>query len=188
MNLHDISEACEYKITGGDEYCWKCYGSYARTLDFESEHGYVSIIHDSRTQFIFEGTTESKADGMRPYRWVHPDVRDALKEEAVYRGVDNDFAWDEIRWIDLETEEDFLEKATAIMAGEEFDQRVIVPIELSDADFNRLAKMAHERDITFNELVCEILRLEIERIQREKDDDCSGTGCGNACAGCSCGT
>jgi DNA-directed RNA polymerase subunit RPC12/RpoP len=43
---------------------------------------------------------------------------------------------------------------------------VDVPIDISDETFNTLAKMAHEQDITFNELVCRILREEMEKEEK----------------------
>lgn len=41
-------------------------------------------------------------------------------------------------------------------------EKVDIDIELSDEDFLILAKMAHERDITFNQLVEEILSKALE--------------------------
>ncbi len=40
--------------------------------------------------------------------------------------------------------------------------KVEVQIEISDEDFLILAKMAHERDITFNQLVEEIIKKALE--------------------------
>jgi len=48
------------------------------------------------------------------------------------------------------------------------DNRVDVPIELTDEDWYTLMKMAHERDITLNQLVEEILTLEINRLEKEQ--------------------
>ena len=47
------------------------------------------------------------------------------------------------------------------------DNRVDVPIELTDEQWYSLMKMAHERDITLNQLVGEILTLEMQRIEKE---------------------
>lgn len=41
-------------------------------------------------------------------------------------------------------------------------EKVNVEIEISDNDFLILAKMAHEKDITFNQLVEEILSKALE--------------------------
>jgi hypothetical protein len=43
----------------------------------------------------------------------------------------------------------------------ENDTRENVEIDLSDEDFIQIAKLAHERDITFNQMVEEILRAKI---------------------------
>ena len=48
------------------------------------------------------------------------------------------------------------------------DNRVDVPIELSYEYWYTLMKIAHERDITLNQLVEHILTLEIERIEKEQ--------------------
>ena len=48
----------------------------------------------------------------------------------------------------------------------EKEEAVDVPIDLSDEDFTLLAKMAHERGITFNELCNNILRAEMEKEEK----------------------
>ena len=45
---------------------------------------------------------------------------------------------------------------------------VEVPIDISDEDFTYLAKMAHEKDITLNQLITDILRKQMEREDKEK--------------------
>jgi macrodomain Ter protein organizer (MatP/YcbG family) len=64
-----------------------------------------------------------------------------------------------VKWIDLEVEEDFLEKAKAMFNGQEFDTRVQVPIDLDDRLMLKLCMQAHERDITLNKMI-EILLQE----------------------------
>ena len=48
------------------------------------------------------------------------------------------------------------------------DNRVDVPIELTDEQWYSLMKMAHERDITLNQLVEQILTLEMERLEKDE--------------------
>ena len=48
------------------------------------------------------------------------------------------------------------------------DNRVDVPIELTDEQWYSLMKTAHERDITLNQLVEEILTLEINRLEKDE--------------------
>ena len=44
-----------------------------------------------------------------------------------------------------------------------------VEIELSDYEFITLAKMAHEKDVTFNQFCNTILREHISRLESEKE-------------------
>ena len=182
MKLKAVNEALDHRIDDGSESQGKCYPT-ARYLDYDTAFGHVSVIFNTTDQEIYEATIEIKDTGSRPYRWLNPETKDAMLAEASQRGVDKDNAWDDVNWIDLETEEDFLEKAKAIMNGEKFDKRIQVPIELSDEDFLALAKMAHERDITFNEMICETLREVIKGLQHEKTTTDSGTGCCGKCSG-----
>jgi hypothetical protein len=67
-------------------------------------------------------------------------------------------AWDDVDYTDLEVDEDWLDKATSIVDGEDYDTRVQVPVDFTDQELLTYMKIAHERDITFNELVEEALR------------------------------
>lgn len=54
---------------------------------------------------------------------------------------------------------------------EEVDNRVDIPVDLSDEEFLAIAKMAHERDITFNKMVEFILQTEMDRLKAEQKDE-----------------
>jgi macrodomain Ter protein organizer (MatP/YcbG family) len=79
--------------------------------------------------------------------------KDVYLDEAKERGVDPDQAWDDVKWVDLDVESDFLEKAKAMFNGEEFDTRVQVEVDLDDATILKLSMEAHKRDITLNKMV-----------------------------------
>ena len=78
--------------------------------------------------------------------------------EAVDRNVDPNVAWDDTNWVDLETEEDFIDKASKMFAGETFDTRIVVPLDLDNDTIIQLSMEAHKRDITLNQMVEELLR------------------------------
>jgi hypothetical protein len=162
MHLKDVNENLEHRIIGGSEYGWKCYGDNARYLDYESEYAHCSCIFDTMTQEIYEVTVDMKDSEHRPYRWLNPVTKHVMYEEAAYREIDVDKAWDEVTWIDLETEQDFLEKASAIFKGQPFDTRVSVPLDLNDEELFVMMKLAHERDITLNQLMVEVLQAAID--------------------------
>jgi macrodomain Ter protein organizer (MatP/YcbG family) len=94
---------------------------------------------------------------------LNPDYKNAFYKEAKKRKVDPEQAWDDVKFIDLEMEEDFLEKATAIFSGEEFDTRVKVEFDLDDRSILQLATEAHKRDITLNKMIEIILQEVIDR-------------------------
>ena len=69
--------------------------------------------------------------------------------------------------------DDFIQKCLAIRAGEDYDTRVQVPVDFSDEELLQYMKLAHERDMTFNELVEEALRhalVEVEAGRLTKED------------------
>ena len=51
------------------------------------------------------------------------------------------------------------------------DNRVEIEIELADEEWFTLMKIAHEQDITLNQLVERVLTAEIDRLKKEQDND-----------------
>jgi hypothetical protein len=168
MHLSQVNEITDHRITEGSEYCWNCYPN-ARYLSYESEFAHVSVLYSTETQEIYEADVSVKVDNwfdedknMRPYRWLNPEYKDAMISEAKTRKVKWRKAWDDVKWIDLEVEEDFLEKTKAIFNGESHDKRIQVPIELEDDVMLELCMEAHKRDITLNQMVEKVLREVID--------------------------
>lgn len=157
MYLKKVIDTFEYHIVGGSEYQWNCYGQNVRYLDFESEHAHASALFDTVTKEIYEVIVTSKNDSIKPYRYLNPQTKQAYFDESRKRKIDPFIAWDTVKFVDCETEEDFCEKANSIFNGLEFDDRVEVPLELTDDEIFQLMKMAHARDMTLNQLVESIL-------------------------------
>ena len=166
MKLNEVNEVLDHKITGGSEYQWNCYPD-GRYLDYESDFAHVSVIYSTDDQTVYQAEIsvkrESWDEDKKPYRWLNPDYKDALYKESEKRKTHLDIAWDDVKWIDLEMEEDFLEKATAIFSGEECDTRVRFPVDLDDDVILKLAMEAHKRDITLNKMIEIILQEVIDR-------------------------
>jgi hypothetical protein len=117
-------------------------------------------VFDTKTQTVykFEAHDYSKENS---YRWVHPDWREIYEKEALNRGVDHRQAYDDVNYIELDDDTDIREKAACIVAGIDYDERVKVPLDLPESLINKLFRMAHEQDITLNELVEKIITEEI---------------------------
>lgn len=166
ITLKQWLETVNYRITEGSDYCWTCYGPNAYDLsswDNDQDGCSANIIFDTVTQEVYEvGVCDYRRE--RAYRFINPNHRKDYKDEAKSRSVDADQAWDGVDYTDLETEEDFLEKARAIMNNKEYDTRIKIPIDLPDSELMFLFKMAHERDMTFNDFVEEILVTKLKEL------------------------
>jgi hypothetical protein len=165
--MKEWMELVSYRITEGSDYCWQCYGDNAYALDsWNGDHDGHSftIIFDTKDQTVYEVQAHDYVH-QRAYRMINEDFRKKMKKESKRRNVDKDEAWDNVDYVDLEVDDDFFQKALAIRAGEDYDTRVSVPVDISDEDLLQYMKLAHERDITFNELVEEALRHAIAEVE-----------------------
>ena len=163
--IKQFMETVNYRITEGSDYGWQCYGHNAYMLDSwngEQDGHSLTIIFDTKTQEVYEVQAHDYVN-QRAYRWINPDYVKKNNKEARKRDVDRKEAWDNVDYVDLETVDDFFEKAQAIVQGQPYDTRVQVPIDLSDHDMFQLMKMAHEHDITLNQMVEVLLKKVIEQ-------------------------
>lgn len=168
ITLKQFMDIVSYRITEGSEYCWNCYGPDAFCLDSwngDQDGHSLTIIFDTKTQAVYEVQAHDYQRN-RAYRFINPNFKFDHDVESANRGVDADEAWDDLNYVDLEIEEDFLEKARAIVNGDDYDTRVEVPLTLPDDALFRLMQLAHEQDITLNQLIEQLLR---EHIQRYRD-------------------
>jgi len=166
ITMREFMELIDYKITEGSSYLWNCYGHNAYCLDswngVHGKGGYsFSIVFSTKTQKVYEVSVCDYTND-RAYRMINPAYIKKFNKENIIRGLDRNCAWDNVNYIDLETVDDFIQKCLAIKAGEKYDTRIEVPLELDDETSFKLMKMAHERDITFNQMVEEILRTVID--------------------------
>jgi hypothetical protein len=148
ITLKEWMELVDYRITEGSDY--NLYSSRAYNLNSwdgsQTGHSFA-ITFDTITQVVYCVEACDYANN-RAYRLVNPD----------YKGVDdNNQAWDDVNWIDLEVDDDFFQKALAIKEGEVYDNRVMIPLTLPDDEMFEIMKMAHERDMTLNAFIEEVL-------------------------------
>ena len=168
LTLKEFFEVTNYRISEGSEYGWECYGPNAYRLDAwngdQNGHSH-SIVFDTKTQEVYEVTSYDYRNN-RAYRLMNPDFAKKHKKEAKRRQVDHKEAFDNVDYIDLEVDDDWIQKALSIEAEEiDYDTRVQVPLTLDRDQMFELMQMAHEKDMTLNQFVEMILRQEIERLE-----------------------
>lgn len=165
ITLKQWMEVVEYRVTEGSEYCWKCYGYDAYALDSwngDNEGHSFTVIFDTKTQVVYEVQAHDYKNN-RAYRMINPEFVEANRKEAEQKNVSRTEAWENTSYVDLDLEEDFLEKAKAIVNGEDYDTRVRIPLDFTDEELLTYMTMAHERDMTFNAFIEEALRHAIDK-------------------------
>jgi len=160
--MQQFMETIDYRVTDSSEYLWQCFGDNAQTLGSNGSGYTINITFDCQNQTVYEMEAHDYVND-RAYRLINPDFAQAYRDEAVSRNLRPDEAYDDVDFVNLECDEDILEKAQAMVRGKTYDTRVQVPITLPDDELLILMKMAHERDITLNELVENML----EQFMRE---------------------
>ena len=171
ITMKEWMELVNYRITEGSDYGWQCYGSDAYMLDSWNGHheGHsFTIIFDTKDQTVYEVQAHDYVHN-RAYRMINEDFAKKNRKEAKRRDIDRAEAWDDVDYVDLDVDDDFFQKALAIREGEDYDTRVSVPLELDDAAMFQMMRMAHERDLTLNEFVEDVLRKAIEEKELASD-------------------
>jgi len=161
ITLEQWLKAIKYRITEGSDYNWESYGPNAYSLDYWDQlHNGVdtSIIIDKLTGIVYQCEVCDYEKNVA-YRIINPAFKDSHIGEAEQKNLDHgyvDEAWENVPYCDSEVD-DFLEKLHAIVNHESYDTRSSVSLDLDEKTTFTLMKMAHEKDITFNQLICNIL-------------------------------
>lgn len=162
ISLKDFFECTDYRITEGSAYMWSCYGTSAYQMDswngkYRGTGGHtINVVFDKSTQVVYEMQAWDD-DRNRAYRWIHPEYLQSVKDECTRRSIDFTEACDDMKFIDIEVPKDMLDKACAISHDKEYDSRIQVELDLSEEELLTMMKIAHERDITFNQLIEDVL-------------------------------
>jgi hypothetical protein len=175
LTIKEWMELVDYRITEGDSYGWQCFGSDAYSLSSWNgdQNGWsFNIVFDTKTQTVYTVEVCDYAHS-RAYRMINPDYKSDHDQEASQHNVSAKEAWDGCDFIDLEEDDDFIQKSLAIKSGEDYDTRVSVPLTVPDDALFELMKQAHEQDITLNQLVENILRefVDHEKTKAHLSDD-----------------
>jgi hypothetical protein len=173
INLKQFFEITNYRITEGGDYGWSCYGPNSYHLSsWNGVHGAggwsANAVFDTQTQTVYEVEVCDYSHD-RAYRLINPEFAEAQSREAKQRGILMSEAWDNVKWVDLEVDLDWLEKAQAIVAGAAYDDRVQIELNLDEDLLFDLMKLAHKQDTTLNQLVETILREHIDNHQPTVD-------------------
>ena len=169
ITIKEWMELVDYRITEGDAFGWQCYGPNAYQLSswngLHDKGGWsFNIVFSTKTQKVYEVTVCDYTRN-RAYRMIAENKRERHRKEAEYRVVDVNEAWDDVNYVDLEVDDDFIQKCLAIKAGEDYEDTVSVPLDLPDDLLMFAFKCAHAENMTFNDWMNMMLREFIDRVE-----------------------
>ena len=152
LKLNDWLAITDGRVTEGSEFGFQCYGERAYSLTYWNQlHGEAEVsthvVYDRSTFEVYEAEAY---DGAREITYIWRPQRAKYEAELKASNPTYFCEWTEVV---LESLDDFIEKATAIVNGDEYDNRIKVPINFDDSELLALMMEAHRRDMTFNELV-----------------------------------
>lgn len=168
ITLKEWMELADYRVTEGSDYHVNVPGGlYSLSAWNGEQDGWSFFVafdpRDDQRVYVAEACDYKNN---RAYR---------LRDPAINAGRAGRQAWDDCDFVELESTDDFIQKALAIRSGEDYDTRVTVPVDFTDEELLRFMKMAHEQDITFNQLVERALEMAIDEYRlRDRVDGTIG--------------
>jgi len=135
MKLLDIITAAGGRVSGGDPFCWDCYGDNSQFMEFRDVDGmgYSHCVFDTRTYDVYEiyveiplGTNEAEATP-QCFQWRDPAHAQAYIDECIERGEDPTIAYDDVKYTAVPSENLILEYVKDI--GEGYYDNIPLPEE-----------------------------------------------------------
>jgi len=169
ITMKEWMELVDYKITEGGDYSWRCYGPNAYQLSswngIHGAGGYsFNIVFSTKTQKVYEVSVCDYTNN-RAYRMIALDKQEKYRKEAKRNFTNLNEAWDNVDYVDLEVDDDFISKCLAIKAGEDYSTDISVPLDLPDDLLMFAFKAAHAENITFNDWMNKMLKSFIDKVK-----------------------
>ena len=106
MKLLDVITAAGGRVSGGDPFLWKCFGSNANYMEFRDVdgEGVSHCIFDTKTYEVYQihvevPLTSNEAGAPElAFQWTNPDYVQQYLDECKAHDVDPNVAWDNFRY------------------------------------------------------------------------------------------
>lgn len=160
--LNNILQLIEFKITGGTEFLWNCFGTNARYLDSDNSEYSISCIFDSVTQEVYkiQFYVNNSKDLMDNCFWLNPAYRQNFLDESESRNVDPYSLDEDIAIYEFMNLHDFITHIRNRVGIEEMET---ISLDLEDDLLISLTKLAQERNVTLDVLIQNILRIQMQK-------------------------
>jgi hypothetical protein len=119
MKIQDVSLAAGHRVCGGSEYQWQCWPD-AQFMDFTDIDGQevAGCTYSREDQTVYSAEVHLYEDDEKDsvsYRWLNPDWKQAMLDEAERRNVNSTVAYDGVTFTDIEDETEFLDLMSRIV-------------------------------------------------------------------------
>jgi len=170
ITMKEWMELVDYRITEGGDYTWSCYGPNAYQLSswngLHDKGGWsFNIVFSTKTQKVYE-VEVCDYTNKRAYRMIAENKQAKHRKEAEARGINLNEAWDDVEYVDLEVDDDFISKCLAIKAGEDYSTDISIPLDLPDDLLMFAFKAAHAENMTFNDWMNKMLKSFIDKVEK----------------------
>ena len=146
----------DYKLACCSKFEWSCWKD-GWTYVSENEYGHVEATINPTEDIIYEVNVYSHKT-KQPYRWLNPNFIDTFKSECIARRVEFDKAWDDMAYFDTESLDDIFDKVYAIFHDLDFDETVVINLQLDAATLLRLSMAAHSQRLTLNDYIVGLVK------------------------------
>lgn len=167
FKISDFMLLVNNKITGGTAYTNPIYGSNLHVLDSEKEdlRRWGTFLYSAHCAYSLD---TSNVVELQIFDYQKEVEYRFVSEE--FRGITVPFTTaedelDKFKLVELEELDDFLEKAKAIINGEEYDTRVMIPLNMNKDELYVLMLAAHTQDITLNQFMTEVIKEAISKYE-----------------------
>lgn len=158
-NFGSFMRCIQHRITGGSAHLWTCYpGGWHYECD--NDKAGLTLIANCDAGVVYEANIIPNSTGAA-YRWINPDYVLAFREESARLDLDWEEALQGEKWVDVQNFDEFLAKAAQIR-DDLLPPQVDVDLTLDDDVVLSLALAAHEKGITLNEHITDVMRAIVD--------------------------
>lgn len=158
LTLKEWIELVDYKITEGSDYYLSGFTDLYSLSSWNHDpkgHSFSIVFSPVDNQRVYIVEACDYRNNLA-YRLVSPELHNSLDAQENWKQ-----AWDDIEWIDLECDDDFIQKVLGIKSGEDYDTRIKVAVDIPNDELFKYMLLAHERDITLNQLIEQAINHEL---------------------------
>lgn len=165
LTIIEVLETFKFKIAEGSRFMWDCYGPSARVVDFTDDlypvrHS-ACCTFDNSTGEVYQLDHHDYLNKVS-YRWMNPVTTAKYIEESTRRRCLPNEAYDNVEFTPCLDEYELLKTSSDLVLGNcKSAACEIVEVELDSEVLFALMTTAHDRDITLNQLVSEVLRVKL---------------------------